>query len=189
MANSITKFAMTTAQQGAQRQIVCQALTKIFFYNPMKKVLHVLGVNLTKQTFAKGVSKVVPAIGGVISGDITYASFKPDAERLRRYLRVLPLSGIDAAAYPDVAAIRADLKENERAEAIEQAKETGAAAIQAAGNTLATGAAAAGTAISDAAASAGVAAAETAKAAGKAAGEALGGLLGALKRGSKDELS
>lgn len=147
----------------------------------MKKVLHFLGVNLTKQTFAKGASKIVPVVGGFVSGGITYASFKPGAERLRRYLRALPLSGIDEQAYPDVAAIRADLREKERAEAIDQAKEAGAAALKAAGDTVASGASSAGAVVADMAGSAGAVAADAAR----AAGDMLGSLFGKAKERGK----
>ena len=181
VANSITKFAATAAQQSVAKQIQRQALTKTFFYNPMKKVLHFLGVNLTKQTFAKGASRVVPVVGGFVSGGITYASFKPGAERLRRYLRSLPLSGIDEQVYPDVAAIRADLREKERAEAIGQAKGVGAAALKAAGDTVSSGASAAGAVVADVAGNAGCVAADAAR----AAGDMLGSLLGRAKKRGK----
>ena len=177
VANSITKFAMTTAQQGVAKQIQKQALTRTFFYNPMKRVLNFLGIKMTKEVFAKGASKAVPVVGGIVSGGITYASFKPGAERLRRYLRSLPLSGIDEQAYPDVSAMRADLREKERAKAIGQAKEAGAAALKAAGTTVASGATAAGAAVADAAGNAGATAANAAR----TAGEMLGSLLGKAK--------
>ena len=174
VANSITKFAVTTAQQSVAKQIQKQALTKAFFYNPMKKVLNFVGVKMTKEVFAKGASKVVPVVGGFVSGGITYASFKPGAERLRRYLRSLPLSGIDERAYPDVAAIRADLREKERAEAIDQAKEAGATALKAAGDAVASGASAAGSAVADVAGNAGAVAADAARAAGNMIGSLFG---------------
>lgn len=37
---------------------------------------------MTKEVFAKGVSKVVPIIGGVVSGGITFATLKPMGMRL-----------------------------------------------------------------------------------------------------------
>lgn len=93
-ASSISKFAVSVAQTGVVKTIQRQALTKTAFYPVMKSVLRVIGVNLTKQTFAKTVGKVVPVIGGAVSGGLTYASFKPGAEHLRQYLRALPVSGV-----------------------------------------------------------------------------------------------
>lgn len=63
-ASSISKFAMNVSQAGVVKTIQRQALTKTTFYPIMKSVLRVLGVNLTKQTFAKTVGKVVPVVGG-----------------------------------------------------------------------------------------------------------------------------
>lgn len=155
VANSVTKFATDVAQKSIARTIERQALTKTFFYTPMKKVLRVLGVNLTKQTFAKGVSKVVPVVGGVVSGGLTYASFKPGAERLRRYLRELPTSGIDIEASPDIAVIREQMRAEERAQAVEQAKTAAAEAVDAAGKIAADAADATGKAVADVADAAG----------------------------------
>lgn len=102
--NSISKFAAAAAKQGVSKQIEKQALTKTSWYVPMKQVLRFFGVNVTKKTFANTAAKAVPVVGGIVSGGITYYSFKPSAEKLRRYLRTLPLSGIDPNT-PDFEAI------------------------------------------------------------------------------------
>lgn len=154
-ANAITKFAAETARKGVERTIQKQALTKTIWYNPMKQVLRLLGVKMTKETFAKTAGKVVPVIGGAVSGGMTYASFKPSAERLRRYLRSLPTSGIDESLYPDIAAIRADAKTEERKVALEQVKTTALEAANAAGAAASGAAQAAGKAAVEAAGSAG----------------------------------
>lgn len=41
---------------------------------------------MTKDTFAKGASKAIPILGGVISGGLTYMSMKPMGNRLREAL-------------------------------------------------------------------------------------------------------
>ena len=174
VANSVTKFAADVAQKSIAKTIERQALTKTFFYTPMKKVLRVLGVNLTKQTFAKGVSKVVPVVGGVVSGGLTYASFKPGAERLRRYLRELPTSGIDLDANPDIIVIREQARAEERALAMEQAKVVAAEAADAAGKAAAEAADAAGKMAAGAAEAASKAAAGAADVADKVARSAFG---------------
>ena len=45
-----------------------------------------IGIKLTKESFAKGLGKVVPFLGGVISGGLTYATFKPGAKKLKKTL-------------------------------------------------------------------------------------------------------
>lgn len=69
-----------------------KALTKGVVYPVVKKVAGYLGVQMTKQVFAKGVGKVVPVVGGVVSGGITLATFRPMCAKLRDYLEGLPLA-------------------------------------------------------------------------------------------------
>lgn len=88
--NTLVKFAAQTAKASVARTIEKQALTKTFWYIPMKKVLRVIGVNVTKKSFAEAVSKGVPVLGGLVSGGITYATFRPGAVSLKKHLRALP---------------------------------------------------------------------------------------------------
>ena len=111
VASTLTKFAATTAQQAVARTIERQALTKTFFYPVMKKVLRFIGISLTKQTFAKTAAKLVPVIGGAVSGGLTYFSFKPSAEKLKAYLRAMPASGVNSDE-PDVTIKKIDLSES-----------------------------------------------------------------------------
>ena len=46
-----------------------------------------IGINLTKSSFAKGLGKAIPILGGAISGALTFASFRPSARRLQKKLR------------------------------------------------------------------------------------------------------
>ena len=176
-ANAVTTFAANTARAGIEKAIQKQALTKTFWYNPMKKVLRYLGVNLTKQTFAKTASKVVPVIGGAISSGMTYMAYKPGAERLRRYLRSLPTSGIDETLYPDIIVIEADKAAAEREKALSEAKTATLNAAQSVGELAAGTAQAAGSAAVEGLQAAGA----TAKSALGAAGEILGSLASRAK--------
>lgn len=87
---SLTKFAAQTAKVGVAKAIQKQALTKTFWYVPLKKVLRVVGVNVTKKSFAEAVAKGVPVVGGVVSGGLTYTTFRPSAVSLKKHLRALP---------------------------------------------------------------------------------------------------
>lgn len=187
-ASAVTTFAANTARAGIEKAIQKQALTKTFWYNPMKKVLRYLGVNLTKQTFAKTASKVVPVIGGAISGGMTYMAYKPGAERLRRYLRSLPTSGIDETLYPDIIAIEADKAAVKREKALGEAKTATLNAAQSVGELAAGTAQAAGSAAIEGLQAAGTVAAESLQAVGASAKDALGaagGLLGSLASRAK----
>lgn len=74
LSSSISKQVMKKLPQ--------KALTKTFYYPIVKQIAKACGVKMTKEIFAKGVSKAVPIVGGVVSGGITYASMMPMANRL-----------------------------------------------------------------------------------------------------------
>ena len=48
-----------------------------------------LGQKMVKATFAEGVSKAVPLLGGAISGGLTLATFKPMAHRLQKHFSTM----------------------------------------------------------------------------------------------------
>ena len=68
------------------KAIAKQALTQTAIYPLIKKVSKSLGVTMSKKLLGNGVGKAVPVVGGLVSGAITYASFKPMANRLNSYL-------------------------------------------------------------------------------------------------------
>ena len=98
-ASSLSMFAKQIARPAIQKQIAKQALTKTVWYPVVKKTLAVVGVKVTKDSFAKTVTKVVPVAGGVISGGMTFVALKGQSARLRKHLRELPPPGVDAAEY------------------------------------------------------------------------------------------
>lgn len=102
---SLTTFAQQVARPALQKQISKQALTKTSWYPVVKRTLKLVGVKVTKDSFAKGVTKVVPVAGGLMSGGMTFLSLKGQSEQLRKHLRELPPPGVDAAQYE--AAVRA----------------------------------------------------------------------------------
>lgn len=67
----------------ALKKIPQKALTKTIYYPITKKVMAIFGTKLTKATFAKGVSKFIPLVGGAVSGTMNYISLKPMANRLK----------------------------------------------------------------------------------------------------------
>ena len=50
------------------------------------KIAQWIGINMTKEGFAKGVGKVLPLVGAPISATITYYTFRPMARRLKKHL-------------------------------------------------------------------------------------------------------
>lgn len=63
-----------------------QALTRTFYYPIIKSIVKFFGGKMTKDIFAKGVSKAIPVIGGLVSGGITLATMRPMGIRLANTL-------------------------------------------------------------------------------------------------------
>ena len=80
-AQAVRVMSSALAKQ-ALKKLPQKALTKTFYYPVIKSILKFFGVSVTKNSFAKAVSKVVPVIGGVVSGGITLASILPMGNRL-----------------------------------------------------------------------------------------------------------
>lgn len=98
-STTVGRFAAQVAGPAIQKNIAKQALTKTAWYGPMKQTLKLIGVNVTKQSFAKSVSKIVPVVGGVVSGGLTFVTLKVQSNRLKQHLRELPPPLVDAAEY------------------------------------------------------------------------------------------
>lgn len=93
-ANAISKIAESAAQRTA-KTLAQKALTKGTIYPIVKKVATALGIKMTRDVFAKSVSKVIPVIGGVASGGLTYATYKPMAVKLRNHLSTLKFADVN----------------------------------------------------------------------------------------------
>lgn len=88
---AVGKVAGEISKQVAKK-LPQQALTKGVIYPIVKKVASYLGVQMTKQTFAKTVSKAIPIVGAVVSGGLTLATYLPMAKRLKNHLSSLELT-------------------------------------------------------------------------------------------------
>ena len=76
----------TQIAKTALKKLPQKALTKTFWYPIIKQIGKAIGLKVTKTTVAKGVSKAVPIVGGLISGSLNYASMMPMANRLNTTL-------------------------------------------------------------------------------------------------------
>lgn len=92
--NVINKIAGQVAKQVAKK-LPQKALTKGVVYPMVKRIAALIGVRMTKEIFAKGVSKAVPIIGAVISGGLTFATYKPMSEKLKKYLASNELADVE----------------------------------------------------------------------------------------------
>ena len=90
-SNAIKGMAKALAA-GVEKQLLKMALTKGAFFPFVKSVMRWFGVKLTKTVFAGFFKKAIPLAGGVISGGITFLTFKPCCYRLKNVLQQTALS-------------------------------------------------------------------------------------------------
>ena len=81
VAQTIRVLSSSLAKQ-ALKKLPQKALTKTFYYPIVKSIAKAFSAKMTKEVFAKGVSKVIPVIGGVVSGGVTFATLMPMGTRL-----------------------------------------------------------------------------------------------------------
>ncbi|WP_338453065.1 bacteriochlorophyll 4-vinyl reductase [Niallia oryzisoli] len=68
------------------RKMTQRSLSRTISSAIIRKIAAQIGIKLSKDTFAKGISKVVPILGGAVSGGITYATMKKMGVRLSNTL-------------------------------------------------------------------------------------------------------
>ncbi|QLJ04321.1 hypothetical protein HZZ00_27210 [Streptomyces sp. NEAU-sy36] len=88
---AVGKVAGMMSEQVAKK-LPQKALTKGVVYPIVKKVAAYIGVKMTKESFAKAVSKAIPLVGAAVSGGFTLATYLPMAKRLKKHLAGLPLA-------------------------------------------------------------------------------------------------
>ncbi|MFR5049292.1 MAG: hypothetical protein ACLUDH_13430 [Faecalispora sporosphaeroides] len=89
-----SKIASRISLQIAQK-LPQKALSKNIIFTITKKVLKWVGVKITKDTFAKGISKAVPVVSGIVSGGISLVMMKKLTNQLKVYLESTPLANPD----------------------------------------------------------------------------------------------
>lgn len=67
VCNGLTKYAATFASQ-IGKNIAKQALTKTAWYPALKKLLRLVGIQLTKELFGRTVAKAIPLLSGAVCG-------------------------------------------------------------------------------------------------------------------------
>ena len=81
-AVSGVRVLTTQIAKTASKKIPQQALTKTVWYPIVKKIGKAIGVKITKVTVGNAAEKIIPVLGGVISGTLNFTSMYPMAKRL-----------------------------------------------------------------------------------------------------------
>lgn len=93
-AQSLTAFARVAAKTAYQNHATKRALMSITWYPVVKYSLRLIGINITKNSVAKGISKVVPVIGGFVSSGLTFMALQSQSILLKDNLREIPPPGL-----------------------------------------------------------------------------------------------
>lgn len=108
-ATASLKMLSAALGKGVEKKLLTKALTKGTFYPMVKKIAKWFSVNMTKQIFAGFFKKAIPIVGGVIGGGITYLSFKPCCDNLKKSLQDTLLCNPDTKEkFDDLAIIDID---------------------------------------------------------------------------------
>jgi len=83
----VREFSQALSESDDDEQLSRMAMTRGAVYPVVKQVARIMGVSVTKNLFAKSLSKIIPGIGAIASGGITLVMFSYEAERLREGLR------------------------------------------------------------------------------------------------------
>lgn len=81
------KILSNALGKGVEKKLLQKALTKGTFYPIVKKISRWFSVCMTKQVFAGFFRKAISVVGGVVGGGITYLSFKPCCDNLKKSLQ------------------------------------------------------------------------------------------------------
>lgn len=81
-AASLTRYISQGLMQYCAQNLAKQALTKTVWYPIIKELAKYISIKLTKQSFSAGLAKVIPVLGGVVSGGLTFYAMGSMTERL-----------------------------------------------------------------------------------------------------------
>lgn len=100
-ANNALKVMAKALATGVEKQLLHKALTKGTIYPIVKSVAKWFSVKMTKEVFAGFFKKAIPVVGGVIGGGITFLSFKPCCDKLKKSLQNTILSNPNYQSTPE----------------------------------------------------------------------------------------
>ncbi|APT92141.1 hypothetical protein CPHO_03715 [Corynebacterium phocae] len=109
---ALGQFLLNTVGPAVGKKITNTALMKTVWYPVLKRTLRYVGVQITKNSLGKAVTKAIPVAGGVVSGGLTFVSLKQQSARIIEQLRELPPPGMDAEEYTRLKAQAEDFEQD-----------------------------------------------------------------------------
>lgn len=110
-ANKAIRIMATGLGKGLSKKIMNTALTKGTIYPLAKSIASFFSVKLTKKMVSGIVEKSLPPlVSGAVGGGITYASFKPCCDKLKKSLQDTLLSNLERKITDEEIKIIEDLE-------------------------------------------------------------------------------
>jgi hypothetical protein len=89
-AKVLGDIAEHAAAQVFLKRLPRETLTKWGLYRLAREVAKWIGIKLSEDSFARHLSRIIPILGGIISGTVTWISFSLMTSRLAAHLESLP---------------------------------------------------------------------------------------------------
>ena len=129
-ANNAVRAMAKALGGGVEKQLMKKALTKGAVYPVVKGIAKWFGVHMTKEIYTGIIGKSIPAIGAVVGGGITYATFKPCCDKLKSCLKDTELSNsqhhadeAETVLYEELVGGEETVQDEEEAQAVEEVQE------------------------------------------------------------------
>ena len=100
----------------AAKKLPQKALTKTFWYPIIKRIGTALSIKVTKTSLTRGVTKIIPIVGGIISGALNFASMMPMANRLQKALDDANFDYSEEEFNEDIEIINNTVEDEEKSE-------------------------------------------------------------------------
>lgn len=111
-ASAVVRLLYAQIAQQALMVIPEKVLPRVLLYPLVKQIGKRIGIKISKAAATKGISKVVPLVGGLISGGMTYATMKPMGKRLAKILQEVNFEYSEEQVQKDCLLIE-DLKKSQ----------------------------------------------------------------------------
>ena len=85
-AQAAVRSLLDVIRAQVERKVLEAALNKTWVYGVVQQICKWIGVKLSEEGFAKAVGKVIPLVGAPISAGITYFTFTPMCNKLKKEL-------------------------------------------------------------------------------------------------------
>ena len=91
--DALTNLSKALSSEAASKKLPKVIITRIGVPVIAKTIAAKLGARLAAQTAAKGISRIVPIIGGIAAGAVSFVTFKPMTKRLKDALHTNVIKG------------------------------------------------------------------------------------------------